>query len=122
MRSVKRIVRIQKIKGYKIAALFNTGESRLIDFEKLFSQWNIKKGDLEYPLKTSLEEFQKVEVRDGTLVWRNISVKSTDEYNNPVRHFYDVDPIVLYAVSEIEPLKKVETDRKAIQTTKELYG
>ena len=122
MRTVKRIIKIHKIEGYKISTLFSTGESRLVNFEKLFAQWNIKQDDPEFPLKDSLQEFQKVEVIDGTFVWKNIELKSTDEYGNPVIHFYDIDPIVIYEVSEVEMPKKVAQRQRIKQSKKELIS
>ena len=60
MRTVKRIIKIHKVEGYKIYCLFNNGESRIIDFEKVFKKWNIKKGDPEYSIYKSQKEFSKV--------------------------------------------------------------
>ena len=79
MRSVKRIIKIHKIKDFKIFCLFNNGESRIIDFNQLFVKWNTKKGDLEYVIMKSLKEFQKVELVDGALTWKNIRITSEDE-------------------------------------------
>ena len=120
MRTVKRIVKIHKIEDYKIFTLFSNGESRVVDFTKLFNQWNIKKGDIEYPLKNSLEEFQKVKVIDGTFVWENVEIKSTDEDGNEVIFNFDVDPIVMFEASEIDESRKVEIGLMIKQARKEL--
>lgn len=103
MRSIKRILKIQKIDGYKVFCLFNNGVSRIIDFEKVFEEWEVKKGDIEYPLTKSLEAFQGVSLIDGTLTWENIEIASTDEDGNAVVYPYDLDPIVLYQLSEENP-------------------
>ena len=120
MRTVKRIIKIHEIKGYKIYTLFSNGESRIVDFEELFDKWNIKKGDIEFPLKESLNEFKKVEVIDGTFVWKNIKIKSTDEDGNEVVYYYDVDPIVMYEASDKDPSRKVEIGLMIKQARKEL--
>ncbi len=120
MRTVKRIIKIHKIEGYKIYTLFSNGESRIVDFQKLFKQWNVKKGDVEYPLKKSLEEFQKVKVIDGTFVWENIKIKSTDEYGNQVVYSFDVDPIVMFEVSEKDDSRKIEIGLMIKQARKEM--
>ncbi len=36
LRSIPRILKIDHIDGYLVSCLFNSGESRLIDFRKLF--------------------------------------------------------------------------------------
>jgi hypothetical protein len=97
-----RIFRINEIDGYKIFCLFNNGESRVIDFEQLFKKWKIEKGHIAYPLVEKLEEFQKVEVEEGTLTWKNIANKSMDEKGNEVTYYFDLDPIVLYENSKME--------------------
>jgi hypothetical protein len=38
---IPRILKINKIDGFKIIVMFNNGESRLIDFEQLFGDWNV---------------------------------------------------------------------------------
>ena len=75
MRAVKRILKIHEIDGLKVFCLFNNGESRIIDFGKVFKKWKVRKGDFEYPLYKSDEEFGKVELVDGTLTWKNIEIK-----------------------------------------------
>jgi len=120
MRTVKRIIKIHKITGYKIYTLFSNGESKIVDFEKVFDQWKIDSKDIEYPLKESVKEFQKVKVIDGTFVWKNIKFTSKDENGNPVTHYYDVDPIVMYESSEIDESRKVEIGLMIKQARKEL--
>ena len=120
MRTAKRIIKIHKIKGYQVYCLFNNGESRIIDFEQLFKQWKIKKGDIEYPLKKSIEEFQKVKVIDGTFVWENIKIESTDENGEKVIYNYDLDPIVMYEHSEIDSSRKIEIGLMIKQARQEL--
>ena len=120
MRTIKRIVKIHKIEGYKIYCLFNNGESRIIDFKELFAKWNVKKGDLEYPLASSLEEFQQVKLEDGTFVWENIKIKSKDENGNEVIYHFDLDPIVMYESSVIDSSRKIEIGLMIKQARKEL--
>ncbi|MFT7606560.1 MAG: DNA-binding XRE family transcriptional regulator [Saprospiraceae bacterium] len=120
MRTVKRIIKIHKIEGYRIFALFSNGESRIVDFAKLFKEWEVKKGDVEFPLKESLEEFKKVKVIDGTFVWENIEIKSTDEDGNQIVYHFDVDPIVMYESSEKDDSRKVEIGLMIKQARKEL--
>lgn len=108
MRTVKRIVKIHKIEGYKVFVLFNNGESRIIDFSILFKLWNIDKSDIEYLLSTNKEAFQKVRLEDGTLVWDNIKIVNIDDEGNQIDSYYDIDPVVLYENSEIDEGKNLE--------------
>jgi DNA-binding XRE family transcriptional regulator len=119
MRSIKRIIKIHKIEGYIIHCLFNNGESRIIDFQKLFNEWGVEEGDLEYPLVQSEKEFQKVEIIDGTFVWKNIPIKSLNDKGVEEIYFYDLDPIVMYESSEMDSTRKLEIGLMIKQARKE---
>ncbi len=120
MRTVKRIIRIYKVEGYKIFCLFNNGESRIIDFEQLFRKWNPDKHDDEYKLSESVEEFNKVLLIDGTLSWNNVRTKGIDEEGNEIDYPYQLDPIILYENSEVDPSREVELGMLIKQTRNEL--
>jgi len=120
MRSIRRIVKIHKIEGYKIYCLFNNGESRVVDFEKLFKIWKVKPGDIEYKLKESQQEFEKVELLYGTFTWKHLHIESTDEQDDPVSYAFDVDPIMMYEGSEEDPSRKLELGMMIKQARKEM--
>ena len=120
MRTVKRIIKIHKIDAYKVYCLFNNGEHRIIDFKQLFHKWNVKKGDVEYPLIRSIKEFQKLQLKDGTLVWKNIGLATKDEKGKKLILPYDLDPIVLYEASTIDPDRTLEIGLMIRQSRKEL--
>jgi DNA-binding XRE family transcriptional regulator len=120
MRSIKRIIKIHKIDGYSIYCLFSNGESRIIDFEKVFRNWNVKENDIEFPLLKSVIEFQKIELEEGTFVWKNIKIKSLYENGKEEIYFYDLDPIVLYEMSEVDESRKTDIGLMIKQTRKEL--
>jgi DNA-binding XRE family transcriptional regulator len=101
---IPRILKINKIDGFKIIAMFNNGESRQIDFEQIFRDWNVSKGDFEYPLLQK-KEFQKVKVHNHTLSWDNIEIKLLSEDGIEQIHPYEIDPITLYQNS-----KEIEID------------
>ncbi len=79
--------------------MFNNGESRILDFGKIFMQWKITKGDIEYPLLKP-EEFKKVQLRNFTLSWSNIPVSLVSEEGNEKIHPYELSPDELYKLSE----------------------
>lgn len=96
-----RILKIFRIEGFKVVCKFNTGEYRMIDFERLFKEWDVQEGDIEYPL-LNLEEFQKLEVNDSqTLSWPNIKVKfpSFDKPDVIIEAAYDISPDTLFEAS-----------------------
>lgn len=100
---IPRIIKIQKIKGFKIYCMFNNGENRLLDFEQIFEQWKIGKDDVEAPLLTP-KEFKKVRLRNFTLSWNNIPVSIISEEGNEEKHPYELSPDELFKLSEpVEP-------------------
>lgn len=94
-----RIIKIQNIDGFKIICMFNNGASRIIDFEKLFNVWKVSTKDFEYPLLQK-KEFEKVELRNYTLSWPNISVTLISENGGKRKHPYEVDPLTLFENSQ----------------------
>ena len=97
--SIPRIIKIQKIAGFTVRCMFNNGESRILDFEKIFKQWNIVEDDIEYPLLIP-KEFKRVQLRNYTLSWPNIPVALISEDGNEELHPYELSPDELYSLSE----------------------
>lgn len=108
MRTVKRIINIHEIVEFQLFCLFNNGESRVIDFQKLFAKWKVSKNDIEFPITQSEAEFQKVKLVDGTLSWENIQIESTNDKGEIVFYDYQLDPIVLYENSLVDETRQVE--------------
>lgn len=96
---IPKILKIEGISGHTIQCMFNNGESRLIDFKEILKEWNVKKGDIEYPLLNQ-KEFQKVKLRNQTLSWPNIEVSIENENGITQVHPYEVDPIILFQKSK----------------------
>jgi DNA-binding XRE family transcriptional regulator len=96
---IPRIVKIEKISGHKIQCMFNNGESRLIDFAKIFKQWNVTKNDFEYLLLDE-KEFKKVELRNYTLSWPSIEIKVKGENGEDLTLPYEIGADVLYDLSD----------------------
>ena len=94
-----RIIKIEKIDGFKIRCMFNNGESRLLDFKKIFNDWNVSKDDVEYKL-LDLKEFKKVELRNYTLSWANIGIEIKNENSQIEKHPYEIGPDVLFELSK----------------------
>ena len=96
---IPRIIKIEKITGHKIQCMFNNGESRVLDFEKIFKQWNLTENDFEYPLLDE-KEFKKVKLRNYTLSWPNIEIKLKGENGENLTLPYEIGSDVLYQLSE----------------------
>jgi len=94
-----RIIKIERIDGFKIQCMFNNGESRLLDFEIIFSNWNVTENDVEYKL-LDLTEFKKVELRNYTLSWPNIGYEIKNENGKIEKHPYEIGPDVLFRLSQ----------------------
>ena len=74
MRPVKkrpRILTAKYIEGLTVSAVFNNGETRIIDFKTIFA--NIKTGK-NSPAAILLKPgaFKKFKIANGTLSWKNV--------------------------------------------------
>jgi DNA-binding XRE family transcriptional regulator len=97
--AIPRIIKIQEVTGLTIRCMFNNGESRMLDFEKIFKQWGIGENDIEFPLLTN-KEFKKAQLRNYTLSWSNISVTLISEDGKEELHPYELSPDELFRLSE----------------------
>lgn len=100
-KKIPRVIKINEVRGFKIYCAFNTGEHRVIDFEKLIEKLGIKEGDFEYEI-TNPKVFKTVQLESNTLSWPQITKKirltNGMEFDAP----YEIDPIVLYENSELD--------------------
>lgn len=95
MIKIPRILKIQSIKGFEICCIFNNGETRVIDFARLFKEWRVGRRDPEYKLLDE-REFRKVKLRNHTLSWKNVGVELNDIHGKLVLHPYELSPDVVY--------------------------
>jgi DNA-binding XRE family transcriptional regulator len=96
---IPRIIKIEKVKDFHIQCMFNNGDSRLLDFKKIFEGWEISKTDIEFPLLDP-KEFKKVTLRNYTLSWSNIEIKIMNEKGEHEIQPYEIGADVLYNLSE----------------------
>lgn len=97
--NLPRIIKIEKVDGFKIQCMFNNGDSRLLDFKKIFNDWNVSEQDAEYKL-LDLKEFKMVELRNYTLSWPNIGFEIINEKGQIEKHPYEIGPDVLFQLSQ----------------------
>ncbi len=97
--STPRIIRINKIDGYKIFFALNNGEHRVIDFDLLSQKLKFEENVTSKQILNS-KIFKTVSINNNTLCWktvkRKIKLKSGKEFNIS----FELDPIVLYQNSE----------------------
>jgi len=96
---IPRIIKIEKVQGFQIQCMFNNGESRLFDFQKVFNDWLVSENDFEYPLLDPTE-FKKVTLRNFTLSWPNIEIKIKNENGEVEVYPYEIGADVLYNLSQ----------------------
>ena len=95
---IPRVLKIEKVEGFKVICMFNNGESRMIDFESVFKKWNVNENDFEYPLLKE-REFKKIELNNHTLSWKNIEIKMVNEVGAEIVYPYEIDPLTLFQES-----------------------
>jgi DNA-binding XRE family transcriptional regulator len=99
LRRIPRILKINKVRGYKVSCLFNNGESRIIDFEDFFQRKKLGKDHPARVLLNDIREFRKIEVIENTIGWKNVGIKLKDIEGKEQFYYFDLDPIVLYEFS-----------------------
>ncbi len=98
---IPRILKINWIKGLSISVVFNNGESRLIDFKKVFKKLELNNDSPIMILKKS-DEFAKVELRNNTLSWNNVEQYITDKNGIRVKVPFEIGADVLLKHSSTE--------------------
>lgn len=88
--------------------MFNNGESRILDFKKVFQEWKVSDSDPEYRL-LSVSEFEKVQLRNFTLSWSNVTTSLITESGEEVAHPYELSPDILYELSQ--PVSPPDTEQ-----------
>lgn len=90
--------------GYRVSCLFNNGESRVIDFQKLFEDvFQVQEDDPAFVLLQDYEAFRQLHILGNTIGWENIGMYAEDEEGKQVFYPYDLDPLVLYEHSLPDP-------------------
>lgn len=93
-----RILKINEIKGMKISVLFNNGQDRILDFDKIFHHLNVTKKSIEYKLLDP-KELKKAKLNNYTLSWNN--VKNVVKFKDKTLELpYEIGADVLFKWSE----------------------
>ncbi len=80
-----------------------------MDFDHIFKVvFKVREDDVEFPLVKDIEVFNRVEVVDGGLIWKDVGVEFHDEYGNPTFFPYQPDTIVLYENSTADTTRDLD--------------
>ena len=94
-------MKINWIRGLSISVVFNNGESRIVDFKKVFKKLEINNDSPIMILKDS-DEFAKVELKNNTLSWSNVEQFITDKNGKKVKVPFEIGADVLLKYSSTE--------------------
>lgn len=90
---IPRILKINWIKDLSISVVFNNGESRIIDFLKVFNDTGIDQNS-PASILFQAEDFEKAELQNNTISWNNveqfIDLKNGDQMKVPFEIGADV--------------------------------
>jgi len=103
---IPRILKINWVKGLATSVVFNNGESRTIDFEKVFSAIGVEETSPEYVLFKP-NEFKKVELQNNTLSWNNVEVFITGKDKKKTKVPFEIGADILFKYSEPEENESV---------------
>jgi DNA-binding XRE family transcriptional regulator len=96
-----RILKINWIEGLSVSVVFNNGESRVIDFQDLFSKICMNEDSSGYIL-TDPKEFAKMKLEAYTLSWENASQVITGPDGNLMEVPFEIGPDTLFEFSKPE--------------------
>jgi DNA-binding XRE family transcriptional regulator len=104
---IPRVIKLNWVKELTVSIVFNNGESRIVDFQKVFKSLKINK-DSPISVLYDPDEFSKVEIQNNTLSWSNveqfITLKNKDKLKVPFE--IGADTLLKFSVPEKQELEK----------------
>ena len=116
-----RILKINQIKGMEISVVFNNGESRIIDFNKLLVKFKVNKDHPAYILHDP-KEFKKAKIENNTLSWSNVKQYVTVKDGKKIPVPFEIGADVLLRYSKPDHLDKIIKLGKIIKENRESAG
>jgi DNA-binding XRE family transcriptional regulator len=116
-----RILKINRIDDLKISVVFNNGESRIIDFNKVLKSAEINESSPEYILYDQ-KEFSQVEIQDYTLSWPNVEQYITSIKGEKIQVPYEIGPDVLYKYSDPDVFEMTNQIGKLLKMARKESG
>jgi DNA-binding XRE family transcriptional regulator len=96
-----RILKINWIKELSISVVFNNGESRIIDFNKVLKKLEID-NDSPIAILKDTDEFAKVKLKNNTLSWNNVEQFITLKNNKKAKVPFEIGADILLKYSNPE--------------------
>ena len=98
---IPRILKTNWIKELTISVIFNNGESRIIDFNKVFKGIGLKETSPAWIL-TDPKELAKVTIDNNTLSWKNVEQYLRKKDGKKIQVPYEIGADVLLKYSKPE--------------------
>ncbi len=111
---IPRILKINWIKDLSISVVFNNGESRIIDFQKLFVDIGIKDKS-PASILFRMEEFEKADLQNNTLSWNNVEQFIRLNNGDQVKVPFEVGADVLLKYSHPEKTELMQKIGKLVR-------
>jgi DNA-binding XRE family transcriptional regulator len=118
---IPRILKINWIKEFSISVVFNNGESRIIDFGKLFENIGIESNSPAYVLFDK-KEFEKVELVDNNLSWSNVEQYITLRNKEKQKVPFEIGADILLKFSEPEKSEMMKSIGKMVREARKKSG
>ena len=100
MKPLPKIARILEVEPFKITLLWNTSETRELDFVPLFGQWEAE-GDRKMEALRDRDTFKQVAIFENrTLCWPNVLVPFTFRGETRTSSL-ELDALELYRQSKL---------------------
>jgi len=98
---IPRVLKINWVKELSVSVVFNNGESRIIDFRKLFIDIGMKEGSPAWVLY-DFNEFKKVKLVNHTLSWDNVEQYISAREGGKIKVPFEIGADVLLKYSQAE--------------------
>jgi DNA-binding XRE family transcriptional regulator len=103
LRSIPRVLKINRINGRNMSLLFNNGYSMNVDFTKVLTEGKpVKKGSLVDQILSSDDVFNTASIEGNSICWPGVGKTIKDFSGNTQFYPYDVDPLVLYNAGTLD--------------------
>ena len=113
LRSIPRVLKINRIEGRSLSLLFNNGESKLVNIEQLLTQpESTGHAELRRQILETDDIFNTVTVLGNTIGWPTVGLHTTDLAGNSIFASFDIDPIVLYEAGRPDEANTVDLGGK----------
>jgi len=114
---IPRILKINRIDGFKIIAMFNNGESRIIDFRKLLADIGTKENSPAFVLFNKVE-FAKVKLSGNTLSWDNVEQYISSKDGKKLKVPFEIGADILLKYSHAEKSEAIGKVGQLIKQTR----